>query len=531
MDDTTRTTTDVDTWRPFPTEALPDPLRSFVAAGAEAMGCDASYLALPLLAATASAIGNTRRLRLKRGWDVPAIVWGAVVGESGTTKTPAFRAVMRPLRDRQQRALKAHEEAMRQHDGLMQVYEASRKAWQGQIHKRKDGEPPEPPPEKPEPPHAERCIASSTTMEALAPILLRNPRGVLVAQDELNGWLGSFDRYAGGKGSDAAHWLSMYSADTIIVDRKTGIPPTIYVPHAAVSIIGGIQPSTLHRALGREHRENGLAARLLLTFPPRYPKRWTEAEIGEDVEDRIGAMLDSLFDLLPTENDEGEPLPVLIRLTPEAKAVWLDYYRAHNEEQVELFGDLAAAWSKLEEYAARLALVCYLAREAGRGRAESATALDDESMEAGVALATWFKHQALRCYGLLGQTEDDREQAELMKWIRQHGGRCTARELARGPRQYRALDDAHAALVDLAKAGMGRWETVPSGQRGGRSTRVFVLATGGDGDGTHVIPGDIEVPSPSPVSPRQNNGHAEPTDINAILSVAADEPEDDWGEL
>ena len=55
-------------------------------------------------------------------------------------------------------------------------------------------------------------------------------------------------------GADAAHWLSMYNGESIVVDRKTGNPPTIYVPEALVSVTGGIQPAILHRALGIEHR-------------------------------------------------------------------------------------------------------------------------------------------------------------------------------------------------------------------------------------------------------------------------------------
>ena len=34
---------------PFPADALPEPIRGFVAAGAKAIGCDPSYLALPML--------------------------------------------------------------------------------------------------------------------------------------------------------------------------------------------------------------------------------------------------------------------------------------------------------------------------------------------------------------------------------------------------------------------------------------------------------------------------------------------------
>ena len=55
----------IERFQPFPTEALPEPIRGFVEAGATAIGCDPSYLVLPLLSAVAAAIGNTRSRRLK----------------------------------------------------------------------------------------------------------------------------------------------------------------------------------------------------------------------------------------------------------------------------------------------------------------------------------------------------------------------------------------------------------------------------------------------------------------------------------
>src|SRR6185503_14154793 len=128
----------------------------------------------------------------------------------------------------------------------------------------------------------------------------------LMARDELAGWIGSFDRYSGGKGgADSAHWLSMHNGESIVVDRKTGIPRTIYVPQASVSVCGGIQPAILHRALGVEHRESGLAARLLLTCPPRKAKRWTEADVDAEVEAKIARLIDRLYELQPADDAEG----------------------------------------------------------------------------------------------------------------------------------------------------------------------------------------------------------------------------------
>src|SRR5262245_23967354 len=56
---------DSERFQPFPVDALPEQVRGFVSAAAKAIGCDASFVALPLLVALAASIGNTRRLQLK----------------------------------------------------------------------------------------------------------------------------------------------------------------------------------------------------------------------------------------------------------------------------------------------------------------------------------------------------------------------------------------------------------------------------------------------------------------------------------
>jgi hypothetical protein len=449
---TTRPVAPAERFEPFPVDALPEPLRGFVAAGAKAIGCDPSYLALPMLTALAAAIGNTRRIQLKRGWTAPAIV-----SESGTAKTPAFKLVMRPIRERQRKALERHAEAMQEYEADLARYEKALAEW------KRDKKTTDEPPVKPESPQAERCIVSDTTIEALAPLLLANPRGLLLARDELVGWIGSFDRYAGGKGgADVAHWLSMHNGESAIVDRKTGNPRTTYVPMASVSVCGGIQPTILHRALGIEHRESGLAARLLLTCPPRKPKRWTEADIDPDAEAEIARLVDRLYELQPTIDDNDELRPVVVGLTPDAKAAWKAYYNAYAKEQIDLASELSAAWSKLEEYAARLALVIHYTRWAAYDPGlQSPDAVDAESMATGVKLSQWFKGEARRVYLLLSESDDDRDQRRLIEWIERKGGSVTVREVQQGHRQYRTAQEAEAALNELAKAGCGRWEPTP----------------------------------------------------------------------
>lgn len=133
-------------YRPFPTHVFPDPIRGFVTVTSKAIGCDPSYVALPLLAALAGAIGNTRQIKLKDGWTEPSVLWAAIVGESGTMKSPAVEAPLKPVFARQSKAIDGYKERKRQYDSEMQLYEAQLTEWKRNRHKPNE-QPPQPPPE------------------------------------------------------------------------------------------------------------------------------------------------------------------------------------------------------------------------------------------------------------------------------------------------------------------------------------------------------------------------------------------------
>lgn len=233
-------------WRPFPVEALPEPMRSFVSEGAAAIGCDPSMIALPTLAMCVGAIGTTRVVELKRGWSEPSILCPAVVAPSGTLKSPSQDYALRPLRRAQERRFREHQSAGKEFEHTYLRYEADLTTWK----RSKPGQRGEQP-KKPAPPLCVRYVVSDCTIEALASFLRDNPRGLLLAREELSGWLTGFNQYRSGQGSDVPNCLEMYRAGPVIVDRKTGTR-TVYIPRAAVSVCGTIQPGTLQRVLTPE---------------------------------------------------------------------------------------------------------------------------------------------------------------------------------------------------------------------------------------------------------------------------------------
>lgn len=446
---------------PFPLGVLPCVLARFIRETATALGCEPTYVALPTLCVTAAAIGTTRAIELKASWREFAIVWGGLVARSGTLKSPAFDAAVSPLRDAQIDALRMHQVEREQYERETLEYERTLAVWK----KSKKGDDP---PTKPQVPTARRFIVSDATIEAVAPILEANPRGVLVARDELAGWIRGFDAYKSkGRGGDAASWLELWRAGALIVDRKTGDRRTLFVPRAAVSVCGTIQPGVLAGVLTAEHLESGLAARLLLVQPPELPKCWSErspsVEAVRDYEDVIRR-------LLALEHVEGErgPEPVPLPLSDQAKTLWAAFYDRHARRIAQADADHeAAALAKIEAYAARFGLIFALVADPG------ATGVSAEAMRAGIALADWFAGETSRVYGALAETDEERELRRLSEWVARHGGAVTAREVARHLRAYPTLADAEAALERLVQAGIGEWEDPAPGERGGRPTRVF----------------------------------------------------------
>lgn len=342
-------------WEPFPIDCLPEPLRSFVDVGATALGCDPSMIALPVLAVCAGAIGTTRRAQLKKAWREFPIVWCAVIGRSGSLKSPAHELALGPLNKFQGERFREYDAAVSEYEGAIEKYEAERSDWR---RKKKDrGEPPV----KPKEPACSRYVVSDCTVESLTPILAQNPRGLLLSRDELSGWLRGFNQYRSGKGADVPNWLEMHRGGTVTVDRKTGVR-TIHIPRAAVSVCGTIQPGTIQATLTAEFFECGLAARLLVVAPPERLKSWTDADFPACESERFGALIDDLLSLTHSANDRSELEPVDVQLSVEAKQLWVAFYDEHAAAQFEADDRLGSALAKIEAYAVRFALIFHLVR-------------------------------------------------------------------------------------------------------------------------------------------------------------------------
>jgi uncharacterized protein DUF3987 len=452
-------------YRPFPVDVLPDAVAGYVKAGADGIDCDPVLVAVPLLTAIAAAIGTSRKLDVNGKWDEYPILWTCVVAESGGSKTPARNWALAPVEKLEMRAAKGNEAAADEYARSMLDYKRALRQWE----QDKGGEMPMP--EEPEALPVLEYVLDDTTIEALAGVLRDNPRGVLVAPDELAQWFKSHDQYKSRGGADRAKWLKLNSAGLLKVNRK-GDGVTI-VANAAASITGGIQPGVLRDTLGKKEKESGLAARFLFALPDRKPKHVRRVSHVPGIGGSMRAMFEHLYDLEHDTDADGELRAVEVSLRADAERVLYDYMNAHNGLAEDYTGHVASAWSKLEGYAARLALTIHFARWACAASDVAHDRVDLQSVEAGIALTEWFRDEMLRVYALLEESEADtwrRRLIERIEKLQADGEPVSVRQIGQ-VKFFRPAAKVEDALAELVRDGYGQWEYAGGGSRGPRAKR------------------------------------------------------------
>ena len=314
----------------FPLEILPVVIQRYVMQQSRVIGCDASALAMACLAGLSGAVDHSFKIRLMRNgdWHESVRLWLMLVGDVSVKKTPIIKAATKALMHFQVEQIKAYEQELAEYEE--QLAECDKK---------------DPKPEKPVPPP--RYITSDTTIEKLGEILARSPRGILVKRDELAGWLGSMEKYGGGKAanSDRAFWLEAYDGGPHVVDRiRRG---TQAVENLSASVLGGIQPDKLAEIHGLTN--DGLLQRFIpvMTRGGRF---------------RVDASADTTdYDQLIERLMKMKPATVI--LADDARPVMEELHRhLHDLQQVGegIAQGFVGFVGKLAGYAGSLALILHL---------------------------------------------------------------------------------------------------------------------------------------------------------------------------
>jgi hypothetical protein len=423
----------VSTSTSFPSDALPTVLADYIAQSAEAIGCNSSYIALPLLASLGRAIGNKRVIKVKDDYTEPAIIWGAVIADSGQFKSPAFNSGTKFLVNQQKLDKDTH------------------------------------------------LITKDATLAAARDRLSGQPDSSLLVMpgeliDVLRG-LGSRSQWAATKGK----WIDAWHAESLIVHRGVGKSKvSVHIPHFSISIIGTTQPAVFKKVVVEErHMEDGMCDRFLLVWGSETkPAKWTTKQVDKVTQDKMQAVFHRLFNL-DTRDIEPEEFfiePVEIPMSPSAEQAWQRFFDPHHHAAFRLDRDLSAAYMKLSAYVPRIALILQLVQDAGEAPKPIGTeVISVTAMNRAIRLVQWFKAQTRHCYKLLAESPKDSTRRELVDLIRRNGEKITVRQLCRRTRQYHTSKQAEIALNDLVEAGYARRKSQTTRKRGGQSSGVYHL--------------------------------------------------------
>ena len=427
--------------KPFPLAALPAPMRAYVAEAAEAIGAPLEYVAIPALASVSIALGASCEIEVKRGWRERSALWLAVVGATGTAKSPTQAAALRPLDDYQRRC--THE------------YEQAREAYEALEPEERHGQ---------KPPMLEQVITTDATVEALADVLHRNPRGVLMVRDELAALVQSLDQYKAGRGADRSAYLSLWSSGAsarLIVNRRSRDPLIIERPH--LSIVGAIPPDILGELADERGREDGFIHRFLFAWPAPVRHRWSDVVIEDETLTAYDRLYRALLAITPStggaDGADSSPAPHVVTLSEDARLLFTTFYDEIHEqlEAPALPTALRGPLAKMPGQAARLALTLHMCEFAWQGgscaaRLPPAPPVAAETMCAALALADYFVSHARRVYAQLATRPSDARAAAVLEWMRAHAmTSCTPRDLVRaGVAGIHTTEEARTLLSDLA---------------------------------------------------------------------------------
>ena len=425
------------TYVPFPVDLLPEPIKSYVQETSAAVGCPPIYIVLPLLSCIGQAIGSKLVVSPAQTWEAPPIFWTAIIGKTGTTKSPALRTVKTFFKDLEDGAHSDYETAITQYEADLETWKKKKKEDRG---------------EKPVEPTIKRFYVDDTTMEALVQVLDENEDGVLVITDELKSWFASFDRYVTGKGGDATKWLTSWNGDEISVDRKTtgNGKKHVRICNPVVNVAGTIQPEVLRKTVSA-HVENGLFARLLFAYPPSKPQVWNNNEIDEETTRNMK----QVFDQLVSARQRNEK--VTLTLSDDAMKVWEPFFNANQQLVHKSEGQNAYPLAKHDQYALRIALILHVIENAGKSELPE---ISEGTVKAAVEITHWFRDETLRVYDIFDQATDESKMKDLLYLIGlRDDGKITVRDLQRSnSKRYPNAEFVSQALQELADTGRGHFD-------------------------------------------------------------------------
>ena len=451
----------------FPENILDASLREYIERASVGSGVTFAHVAVPLLSIASGIIGTSRRIQPSRGWSEPLSIWAALVGSSGTGKTPGIGVTKRALTEIE-RARKEELAALeRQHETRAEAAKAAHKKWLKDVEEATAaGQPPPPMPlgaAKIGPFVAPRVYVTDSTIERIAVLLEARPVGIQVIADELAGLFANMSRYSNG--SDREFWLEAWNGRSHTVERMGR--PAVMLDHLLVGITGGLQPDKLVRAF--EGDDDGMYARICFAWPSEPGYRPLSNEVAE-IEPELMNALGRLVRLGDPDSD-GVSASRTIPLSLPATQIFEQFRQYLHSEKHKLDGREREWWAKGATQVLRIAGTLAFLSWAWTGSTEEPSEIDAEFIDAAVtAWRDYFWPHSGAALRQIGVNRNHSHARRALRWIMENPKDDVSLLDIRRDALGQRLDakETEAVIERLVQAG---WLKKHTSQTGGRPSQ------------------------------------------------------------
>lgn len=453
---------------PFPVEAFPSRLATFVRAEATATQTPVDLASMVVLGVTAATVAGKVRICVRDGWLEPLCLYVVPVAAPGERKSAVVADAKEPVEDfeaalveRLAPQIAEAEERTKIVQGRLQTVRAQAVKAQS-VHERESltqeviqltrelsaAAPVAQP----------RLLADDATPERVVGLLRENGGRIAIVTAEAD----ILDLLSGryGNAPNFGVFLRGHAGDPLRVDR-VGRPSEI-VKAPAITLVATVQPSVLE---GLEQtpglRGRGLLARILYSLPTSLLGRRQVASppvpavVRQGYHDTISALLA----LEPGVDDRGNSVPHVLRLTAEAEQEFLAFER-WIEPQLAEHGAMGTFndWSgKLAGAVARIAGILHLAAHADDS-APWLAPVSATTIESAARIGRYLVEHARAAFAAMGASADVVAAQRVLRWIKHERVASFTRRSAfnalRGA--FKKVDDIDPALALLEAHGYVR---------------------------------------------------------------------------
>jgi hypothetical protein len=380
---------------------------------------------VPGLSFLGASAGRSRALGVKKQYiEFPAL-WTLLVGPPGTAKSPSLRAARGPISDAEEKWQAEHRTKILDFNVEEDRYKEAHKCW-------KAGGCEGPPPDKPKEPALRQMTLDECTTEAAAKVLADNPRGLILAKDEFDGFVLGMNQYrGGGKGNDKQFWLSAWAGATCKVNRSgTHKEGPLYIRHPFIGMAGMMVPASLPNIRGGWRKgdatdDSGFPDRFLWSQPDVIPatgERWHE--VSDELVDGYANVMTALMGLeMVTEvvGTETRTRPYIVGMGDDAKDAYQQFTQAiaDRTNTLDPCDHYRGVLSKLKGYGCRLAIMLWCVRHVC-GEVYGSDKMDADTFGRAASLVDYFEQHSRRCLGSGWGERKHRVAKRLIDWLLRH---------------------------------------------------------------------------------------------------------------